>query len=441
MKKLSILILAAATIVAAASCKEDKNRVIQIYEAVKPSVAVPASSTKHHIFYEANPKVFGTTGQLAAIEQHYSMMNPFGFDVLWLMPIHPTGTVKSIGSPYCIKDYKAIRPEIGTMDEFSAFVSIYHAEPGKKIILDWVANHTAWDHPWVTEHPDWYTKDGQGNIVYPETWTDVADLNYSNNDLREAMIDAMAFWVNLGVDGFRCDYAHGVPDDFWTDAIARLRQIKPDLLMLAESDYERLYDDGFDVIFSRPLKAGLVDLFARRITPEAFMAERYASVVANIPDGKTKLFFTTNHDDASEISPVKQFPGETASISAFLLAAALNSSFLIYSSQEIGYPDKLNFFTSPVLDWTSNWEYSAKLNNAMSTFLGFDREGGFRSYVSPSALWIVYDNGYLAVNTTGERVKVQIPAEVPQSEDKDKRKTNIALEPYGYKLEWWPSGN
>lgn len=439
MKKLRILFFAAAAIAAAASCKDDKERVIQVYEPVKASVASPASDAQRHIFYEANPKCFAATGQLEAIDRHIPEINSYHCDVLWLMPIHPVGTLNAFGSPYCVKDYKAIRPEIATMDEFTGFLSQLHSDPEKKIILDWVANHTAWDHPWVTEHPDWYTKDGQGNIVYPETWTDVADLNYASQDLRAAMIDAMKFWVEKGVDGFRCDYAHGVPDDFWTDAIAQLRAVKPGLLMLAESDYERLYDDGFDVIFSRALKAGLVNLFGGKIRPEAFLNDVYLPAVENIPAGKTKLFFTTNHDDASEISPVKQFPGEEASLSAFVLAAALNSSLLIYSSQEIGYPDKLNFFTSPVLDWDSNWAYTTKLKDAMGTLSGFHRDRGFRTYVSTSSIWVVYDNGYVAVNVTGEKVKVQIPAEVPQDSDKDKRRSYIVLEPYGHKVEWWPT--
>ena len=439
MKHFRIILLVVAAVLAAA-CKDDRDRVIVVVEPVDASVASPASERPRHIFYEANPKLFAVTDQLSAIRNHFSEMNSYGYDVLWLMPIYPIGTLKAFGSPYCVKDYKAIRPEFSTMDEFSSFVAQYHAENEEnKIILDWVANHTAWDHPWVTEHPDWYTKDGQGNIVYPETWTDVADLNYSNNDLREAMIDAMAFWVNLGIDGFRCDYAHGVPDSFWSDAIARLKLINPNLLMLAETDYERLYDDGFDVIYSRSLKQGLVNLFAGRTSPGAFMTERYTQAVENVPEGKAKLFFITNHDDASEISPVKQFPGSNASISAYLLAAALDGSSLIYSSQEIGYPSTLNFIETAVLDWNSNWAYTVKFKDAMQTLIHFQREKGFKSYVSGSTIWIIFKDGYLAVNTTGNTVKVEIPPEIPREADKSKRKDYIVLDPYDFDITGCPT--
>jgi len=169
------------------------------------------------------------------------------------------------------------------------------------------------------------------------------------------------------------------------------------------------------------------------------MTERYAQAVENVPAGKAKLFFITNHDDASEISPVKQFPGSNATISAFLLATALDGSSLIYSSQEIGYPSTLNFFENAVLDWDSNWSYTSKFKDAMQVLIHFHRGKGFKSYVSGSTIWIIFEDGYLAVNTTGNTVKVEIPPEIPREADKSKRKDFIVLDPYDFDITGCPT--
>ena len=429
MRRFGIILLAAAAVFAAAACKDgaaSRNNLIPSGpESPTASVKTSAPSGPRYVLYEANPRCFASSRQLNAITMRLPQIKALGADVLWIMPFYPLGTEKAFGSPYCIKDYKGIRTECGTLDDFSVLVSNAHSK-GMKVMLDWVANHTAWDHPWITEHPDWYAQDGQGNIVYPETWTDVAQLNYANNDLRAAMIDAMSFWVGKGVDGFRCDYAHGVPDSFWTEAITALRQINPDLVMLAESDYERLYDDGFDIVFSRALKAGLVDLFAGRSKPSAFMIGSFSQTVSRVPEGKSKLFFITNHDDASEVSPVVQFPGEKAALSAFVLAAALDGSPLIYSSQEIGYPSKINFFNVTLMDWASNTSYTGEYEAAMSVLSMLDRSGGFTSYVSDSTVWIVYDNGLVAVNTTGREVTCAYPSGFSERDE------SLTFGPYGY---------
>ena len=189
--------------------------------------------------YQVNPRVFAADHSLNAVAARIDSIQALGVNVMWVMPIYPIGVEKGKNSPYCISDYKAIAPEFGTIDDFKNLVKVCH-EHQMGIILDWVANHTAWDHPWVKEHPDWYTHDEKADtIIHPRPWEwyDVADLNYDNNDMREAMIDAMLFWiVECGIDGFRCDVADGVPADFWKDAIDRLRQAAGDrhIVMLAE---------------------------------------------------------------------------------------------------------------------------------------------------------------------------------------------------------------
>lgn len=435
--KIHVTLFALLALVFLTGCKEDiRNNVIpKGPEPLTESVTAPALSAKRYVFYEANPRCFATSGQLRAITERLDAIKALGTDIVWLMPIYPLGTEKAFGSPYCIKDFKGVRSECGSPDDLKSLVTAAHSK-GMKVILDWVANHTAWDHPWVTAHPDWYTKDSNGNIVYPETWTDVADLNYAMADLRSAMIDAMKFWVtNYDVDGFRCDYAHGVPDDFWSSAITALRSIKPDLVMLAESDYERLYADGFDIIFSRALKAGLVNLFNGKTSPDEFMTNIYRKTVENVPAGKTKLFFITNHDDASEISPVKQFPGEKAAMSAFLLAAALDGSPLIYSSQETGYPDKINFINTTVMNWNSNPSYTDLYGLVTKNLCSFDRSAGFTSYTSGHAVWIVFGNkSYIVVNTCGDKIKVQTPEGLVVSGKINDKTPYLPLEPYAFSV-------
>ena len=165
-----------------------------------------------------------------AFETHLPRLKELGVDVLWFMPIYPISLKNrkgSLGSYYSIKDYKAVNPEFGSMDDFKALVNKAH-EMGFKIMLDWVGNHTGWDNQWITDHKDWYTQDSLGNVIPPNPdWKDVADLNYNNKELRKGMIQALRFWVkDINVDGYRCDYAGGVPTDFWEAARVSLDSIK-----------------------------------------------------------------------------------------------------------------------------------------------------------------------------------------------------------------------
>jgi glycosidase len=176
--------------------------------------------------YQVNPRVFAPSNSLNAVAARIDSISALGVNVMWVMPIYPIGKVKSKNSPYSISDYKAIAPEFGTINDLKHLVQVCH-EHGMGIILDWVANHTAWDNVWMKDHKDWYTQDENGNVIYPAhtDWTDVADLNYDNREMRAAMIDAMKFWiVNCGIDGFRCDVADGVPADFWKEGDRRAAQ-------------------------------------------------------------------------------------------------------------------------------------------------------------------------------------------------------------------------
>ena len=174
------------------------------------------------IIYEVNIRQYTEEGTFEAFSEHLERLKDMGINTLWFMPIHPISEEKrlgSLGSYYSIADYKAVNPEFGTMEDFVALVEKAHSM-GFKVMMDWVANHTGWDHVWM-ENKDWYLLDADGNVVSPPGmgWDDVAQLNYENTDMRKAMIDAMQFWIDeADIDGFRCDYASGVPRDFWEEA-------------------------------------------------------------------------------------------------------------------------------------------------------------------------------------------------------------------------------
>lgn len=309
--------------------------------------------------YQVNPRVFAPQNSLRAVAGRIDSIQELGVNVVWVMPIYPIGIEKGKNSPYCISNYTAVAPEFGTIDDFKHLVQVCH-DHGMGIILDWVANHTAWDHPWVKEHPDWYTHDEKTDtIIHPRPWDwlDVADLNYDNRDMRRAMTDAMLFWVKeVGIDGFRCDVADGVPADFWRDAIQELRQAAQPrrIVMLAEGkNVDNFTVGGFDMNYGWDFKDSLVHVFCNS-RPASDLLRADSAEYAQLPAGKVKLRFTTNHDHSTELTPVKEFINERGSMAAYVASVFLHGGALIYGSQEVGYPDPINFFHYVAVDWTAN---------------------------------------------------------------------------------------
>ena len=225
------------------SCKPTDTPTPTPVEPEDTTHYVTANTT---VVYECNERLFARQNAFKKIQDYLPVLQEMQVNVLWLMPIHPRGTVKSVGSPYCVKNYLAVDPAFGTLDDFKALVDDAHSR-GMLVMLDWVANHTAWDNPWYTTHPEWYTTP-EGD----ETgWNDIAPLDYSQRAVCDTMCNVMLHWVqNYGVDGFRCDYAHGVPTAFWDSAITVLRQTKPDIIMLAETSKTAYYRAGFDWLYS-----------------------------------------------------------------------------------------------------------------------------------------------------------------------------------------------
>ena len=204
------------------------------------------------VIYELNTRQFSEEGTFKAIENRLDDLKDLGVDVIWLMPIHPIGEKNrkgSLGSPYSVKDYYAINPEFGTIEDFRRLVQKIHND-SMYVIIDLVANHTAWDNQLIIDHPEWYKQNEQGEILAPNPdWYDTAKLNYDNKELWQYMINMMQYWVNeIGIDGFRCDVAADVPTAFWKSARQELCKSKT-VFMLAEAETPELNAYGFDMTY------------------------------------------------------------------------------------------------------------------------------------------------------------------------------------------------
>ncbi|MBR1541088.1 MAG: alpha-amylase [Bacteroidaceae bacterium] len=309
------------------------------------------------VMYEVNPLVFAQKNAFNVIANRLDSIRDLGVNVIWFMPTYEQGVEKAKNSPYCIKNYKAVNPNYGTLEDFKRLVDLCH-EKGMSVIMDWVANHTSWDNVWMTEHPDWYTHDEEGNIIWPATtnWEDVADLNFDNADMRLAMIDAMKYWVTeVGIDGYRCDAADFVPFDFWKQAVDSMRALPKPLLMLAEGKRADHFDAGFDMNYSWDYMNANRDVFQRDSSAVKLFMTDYAEY-DTIPQGKVKLRFITNHDEAAGRSPVQEYGGVRGSMAAFVETVFIRGGALLYGSQEVAYPERLNFFHWKPIDWMSNPE-------------------------------------------------------------------------------------
>jgi glycosidase len=317
------------------------------------------------------------------------------------------------------------------------------------VILDWVANHTAWDHPWIV-NPSWYTQDANGAIIMPPgtNWADVADLNYANTDMRAAMIDAMRYWIlQANVDGYRCDYADGVPYDFWLEAISDLRSISNrELIMLAEGDRFDHYDAGFDMTFAWDYYTGLKNVFAgqQAFTLNAVSSNEYAAV----PDGRHKLRFTTNHDQSAwEAAPPALYGGIEGATAATVAMTFMQGVPLIYTGQETGRSTTTPFFSNSPIDWNANASMVNEYRALYSVYAESEaaRRGAIEMYSANDALVFerIFDGEHLLVivNVRNSLVTVPMPSILQNTAWTEATTgatefigTNMALMPYQYKL-------
>lgn len=307
------------------------------------------------IIYQVNIRAFSQAGNLKGVQEKLAHIQELGANVIYLMPVYPIGVLKGIGSPYAVKDYKAVNTEFGTLEDLRTLVDEAHKK-NMGVILDWVANHTAWDNAWITAHPDWYQKDSEGKIVSPPGYSDVAQLNFNNVEMEKEMIDAMSYWVySANIDGFRCDYADNVPQSFWTEANASLRKIKnQNFLMLAEGTKVTNFVAGFDYTFGFAYFDALKKVFSEGKPATSLQDANAAEYATNYDNSQRIVRYTSNHDvNWSDGTPLTLFGGKQGSIATFVVAAYMKSIPMIYNAQEIGYAQKIDYFHNVPIDWST----------------------------------------------------------------------------------------
>jgi glycosidase len=389
-----------------------------------PFTNVPATS--EIVMYEVNLWAFSEQANLDGVGARLDEMKELGINVVWLMPIYEIGEVNGIGSPYAIKNYKRINPSFGTLEDLRALVKEAHARD-MAVMLDWVANHTAWDNAWI-QNSGWYTRDGSGNIISPPgtNWNDVADLNFGSSAMRKEMINAMKYWVlEANIDGFRCDYADGVPAAFWKQAIDTLRSI-PDreLIMFAEGGDKELFDAGFDLIFGWNFYGKLKEVFVDNASVNNVVSANTADYTG-VPSGKHILRWISNHDEnAWENTPVNIFNGQDGALAAFVVTAYMGGVPLIYNGQEVGFNAMLQFFenSSTSINWDLNPDVLAQYQKLIAFRKSSPavKEGTIDTFQTPDVMAFKRKSGdeevVVIVNLRDTAKEFTLPASIANSD-------------------------
>jgi 1,4-alpha-glucan branching enzyme len=318
----------------------------------RSSLVIHPEWSRDAVIYEVNIRQYTPEGTFAAFEKHLPRLKEMGVGILWLMPVNPIGIVNrkgSLGSYYSIRDFLGVNPEFGSLDDLKRLIDNAHGL-GMKVIIDWVADHSSWDNPMTSEHPDWYLQDQNGNIISPAPdWTDVAGFDYNQPGIREYMTNAFIWWIkNADIDGFRCDVANMLPVGFWNEAIPEVQKVKH-VLMLAEAEEPEMHDNAFDITYCFDLYHLMNDIAAGKANAERIdvIWEKEASLFN--PDAY-RLQFTSNHDENSWNGTEYERLGDAAAVMA-VLTFTVPGIPLIYSGQEASLKKRLQFFDKDVIDW------------------------------------------------------------------------------------------
>ena len=361
MKKIILTTIVLATII---SCKKETA-----VSDTSEIAAVTSELAENAIIYEANIRQYSPAGTFNAFAKDIPKLKKLGVKVLWLMPIHEIGmknrkakgdvsieaitdTVekkKYLGSHYSIKDYRSLNANYGTKEDFQKLVNEAHKN-GIYVIIDWVANHTSWDHDWITKHPDYYTRDKAGKMIAPFDWTDVAELDFNNKNLRKAMLDDMKYWLTeFNIDGFRCDVAGEVPTDFWDTATTELNKIKP-VFMLAEAEKADLMVKAFDMQYGWEAHHVLNGIAQGKKTVKDW--DNYVVKIDSVFQ-KDDIFmnFTSNHDENSWNGTEYERMGDAVEVFA-AMTFAIPGMPLIYNGQEYDLNKRLRFFEKDTIPHT-----------------------------------------------------------------------------------------
>ena len=309
----------------------------------KPEKITVPDWAKSANLYEVNVRQYTEEGTFEAFATHLPRLKDMGVEILWFMPIHPISEEKrkgSLGSYYAVSDFRGINPAFGDKESFQATVDQAH-KLGMKVIIDWVPHHTGWDHVWISEHPEYFSQDADGNIIDPINeatgepwgWTDVAELKLDNPDMRKSIISDMAYWITeFNIDGFRVDHAHGVPDDYWDEVSLALAALDRPIFMLAEGEEPWLRNDENFVMTYAWQFHHLMNAIARGEEDVHAIDTLLAMDDARYSYGY-HTYFTSNHDENSWAGTVMERMGDAHKALA-VLSATIDGMPLIYSGQE-----------------------------------------------------------------------------------------------------------
>ena len=365
------------------------------------------------VVYEMNIRQYTPEGTFAAAQEHLPRLKELGVDIVWLMPIYPIGVKErkgTLGSYYAISDYCATNPEFGSLEDFDNFVKEAH-KLDLRVVLDWVANHTSPDAKWINECPaDWYVRDSLGNTVVNYDWYDIAELNYDNRAVWDEMKESMHFWMERGIDGFRCDMACEVPLEFWQETIAELRAKYPGIYMLAEGEEPKLHSQcDFNSSYAWELHH-LMNAIARGEKGVSDLLAYIEKDSQRHPENAFRLMFTSNHDENSWAGTEFERMGDAAKVMAVLTFTLPNSQPLIYTGQEMGWNKRFEFFEKDHIPaWEENeygefykWLIDVKHNNPA---LAAGEKGGEFNVISS-------DNNTLVFTRTLPDNEVKVTAQL-----------------------------
>lgn len=341
-------VILAAIGLALVSCGEQKN---------SKNMDLPSEWKHNTNIYEVNVRQYTKEGTFNAFAKEMPRLKAMGIKTLWFMPITPIAQKNkkgSLGSPYAAQDYTSINPEFGNLDDFKNLVKEAH-KMGFKVIIDWVANHTGWDHVWTKTHPEYYLHDANGEFHIASGMDDIIELDYSKPELRNAMIDAMKFWVReCDIDGFRCDLASWVEVDFWQQARPEVEKLKP-LFFLGEFDEleNPEYGKVFDASYSWSWMHKTEDYYKKNLPLQDLkdLLMKYAA----IGDQSQRAWFTTNHDENSwNGSEYEKYGVITKPLAVF--SVTWNGVPLLYSGQELPNNKRLLFFERDTIAWNGTYQ-------------------------------------------------------------------------------------
>ncbi|WP_243749319.1 alpha-amylase family glycosyl hydrolase [Mucilaginibacter agri] len=413
-----------------------------------PFTGVP--DTKDIIMYEVNIRAFSKDANFKGVLSRLDSIKALGVNVIWLMPIYPVGqvnAVKPLGSPYAVKDYNAVNPDFGTLDDLRNIVSEAHKR-NMSVILDWVADHTSPDNAW-TANKSWYQQNASGALIPPPgtNYADVVALNYNSSEMRTAMIRAMKYWVlTANVDGYRCDYADPIPTDFWKQSLDTLKKFTDrKLIFLSEGSKQEQFTAGFQMNYGFSFYSTLKDIFAGKQAPSNLFTTNTAEN-NTLAAGGAKLRYSTNHDvTLSDGSTVDIYNGKQGALAAFVLAAYMNGVPLIYDGQEVGSSKEINYFANDPIDWITNPDMVAEYKKIIAFRTGSEAVKSGTMTVYNNADIIAFekksgtDDVLILVNARNSVINFSIPTNLQNTSwTNGLTKTDLTLtdqytfQPYGY---------